>query len=203
MAERIPSLDIVWSVNNVGEQDLAGLQEAHYLKTNSVQDSEILRRVLNPADALRGTAWANREFLNLQRYLGPNSLSKEQVKELADILRVESPYAGEDLRATTFPVTLDRKGKKNRFGVLSMAGSEKVTEVRSFAESRIAGYIGLRAIPEGVLVPDGDLAARVWLGMATKPRQIAALNGLRMTLEQDRNLLPGLTKFNAMDVRTS
>lgn len=202
MSEPLPSLDVVWKVVNIGEEDLADIREAHSLRTGNAEEAEALGRLLRPVDAMLATGWHNTEFLNLQRHLGGHGMSKERVEELADTLREESPYAGQDLSASTFPSIFQKLGEGS---IVNMAGSGEVAETRAFAAGRIAKFLGLNAIPKGVMLPNEQgQVTRVRLAWARKSawrRNI--LENLQLTLEQKPSLLPDTTKFDKMNVRVT
>lgn len=205
MSERVPSLDIVWSVTNISEEDLACVQERHFQRTDSsLYEQEVIRGFFSPVDALRATALANREFLNIQGYLGSRSLSKENVEELADNLREVLPDSDQTLDDTpTFPTQFRIIGEyKKNVSVITIAGSLKVVNNRHIAKREIAKYVGV-ALPDDLWLPYEEVTTRVWLAMARGGNtERGMLRLLDATLGEEKGLLhDDVTKFEERKVR--
>ncbi len=205
MPERVPSLDVVRPVLNIGHEEVSRVEERFLEETNgSPAAQDIIGRLFRPVDAFRATLVSNREFVRLQRHFY-GGLAEGDVQKLAGHLHEVLPTSAQTVDLPTFPLRfydVDRASRRT----MTIAGGPQILGERQVTQEAILSFMDVDAeevASKGVWDSDPEKTSRVWLATSRGKVQTALLRKLGEIIGEEPDLLPAVTEFGPMKIRRS
>jgi hypothetical protein len=215
MTERIPSIDVIRPVLNIGEEDIAHMQRHMLDYADSLgayaapKMYDVIPKIFYPIDALRSVIINRSEFLQLQRYVGLDQIDEARLKELKSHIHSElaelSPTAHGKQDVPTLPTKFYRRREDGgRKFTMTIAPSPITVQERRVTKGVIQKFFELETIPEGIWASDDERTTRVWLARSTNAKAARLVHDLDAALAKgEKRLLPNSTQLGELEVRES